>query len=561
MTRQQLIHFACIALFACGLSACSTPVTPTTPAAPNDSTTVANIQAHMTYLASDELEGRFPGTEGHAKAAQYLVDQFTQFGLAPLGTDGYLQPVPLRKGKLDQNSPFLRLLPHDQDDTIGETELAYPKEFMMGINMNQTVSQVTAEAIFVGYGIVASELGIDDYAGLDVAGKIVVRLPGKPPALQNDVGAHLASSTKRTQYAEAAGAIGVIVISSPKQEETRPYSRQLNYIHAERMDWLDTNGKASKASAQILASAYLPIPSAQRLFAYADRTLDEVYDALANDQIPTGFALNTTVAMGSESEHEDIVAPNVVAVVEGSDPSLKDEYVIYSAHYDHLGIGKSVKKDKINNGAMDNAIGTAVLLETARQFAQLPVKPKRSIIFIAVTAEEKGLLGSDYFAQNPTVPLSSLVGNVNLDMPLITYNFADVIAFGAAHSSMGELAKTATQQANIALTPDPWPELNLFTRSDHYSFVKQGIPAIFLISGITSFDEDDDAPNALMNFLKTNYHTPQDDMNQSFKWEAADNFTRVNFNIGMAVANQAERPKWYAESFFGQTFGKPYNQQ
>jgi Zn-dependent M28 family amino/carboxypeptidase len=265
--------------------------------------------------------------------------------------------------------------------------------------------------------------------------------------------------------------------------------------------------------------------------------------------------------MGSESEHEDIVAPNVVAVVEGSDPSLKDEYVIYSAHYDHLGIGKSVKKDKINNGAMDNAIGTAVLLETARQFAQLPVKPKRSIIFIAVTAEEKGLLGSDYFAQNPTVPLSSLVGNVNLDMPLITYNFADVIAFGAAHSSMGELAKTATQQANIALTPDPWPELNLFTRSDHYSFVKQGIPAIFLISGITSFDEDDDAPNALMNFLKTNYHTPQDDMNQSFKWEAADNFTRVNFNIGMAVANQAERPKWYAESFFGQTFGKPYNQQ
>ncbi|MBE1287856.1 MAG: M28 family peptidase [Alteromonadaceae bacterium] len=514
-----------------------------------------NIRAHMAYLASDELTGRFPGTPGHEAASEYIAQEFAKYGLKAAGTDGFMQRVVLRKGKLDQTSPELVVLSGNK-----RTELAYPKEFMTSISMNDTQVDLTAEAVFVGYGIVAPEFGINDFANVDVVGKIIVRLPGKPKVLLTDVGAHLASSSMRRKYAEDAGAIGVIVISDPEQEETRPYSRQLNYIHSERMDWLNAQGNASSASTQIIGGAYLPIPSAQILFANAPQSLDSVYEKMANDEAIDGFALNASVTFKARSSHEDITSPNVVGMVEGSDPILKNEYVLYSAHSDHLGIGKSVKKDKINNGALDNAIGTAVMLETARMFAQLPQKPKRSMLFVAVTAEEKGLLGSDYYAQNPTVPLESIVANVNLDMPLITFNFADVIAFGAEHSTMGQYVERATANANIALTPDPWPQMNLFTRSDHYSFVKQGIPAIFLLTGITSFDADDDAENVLMNFLKTNYHTPQDDMNQAFHWGAAYNFTQVNFNIGLEVANADDRPRWYPDSFFGQTFGKAYNQ-
>jgi Zn-dependent M28 family amino/carboxypeptidase len=514
-----------------------------------------NIRQHMAYLASDELTGRFPGTQGHEAASEYIAQQFAEYGLKPAGTDGFMQRLVLRKGKLDQTSPEFIIRGGEK-----QTELAYPKEFMTSISMNDTQVDITAETVFVGYGIVAPEFGIDDFANVDVEGKIIVRLPGKPKALLTDVGAHLASSSMRRKYAEEAGAIGVIVISDPEQEKTRPYSRQLNYIHSERMDWLNADGNASSASTQILGGAYLPITSAQILFAHAPQSLDSVYEKMTTDQAIDGFVLNASVTIKARSTHEDITSPNVIGMVEGSDPILKNEYVLYSAHSDHLGIGKSVKKDKINNGALDNAIGTAVMLETARMFAQLPQKPKRSMLFVAVTAEEKGLLGSDYYAQNPTVPLPSIVANVNLDMPLITFNFADVIAFGAEHSTMGQYVERATANANIALTPDPWPQMNLFTRSDHYSFVKQGIPAIFLITGITSFDEDDDAENVLMNFLKTNYHTPQDDMNQHFHWGAAYNFTQVNFNIGLEVANAVDRPKWYQESFFGQTFGKPYNQ-
>ena len=537
------------------LSACQATQNGSTRPEQSASANTDNIRQHMAYLASDELTGRFPGTQGHEAASEYIAQQFAEYGLKPAGTDGFMQRLVLRKGKLDQTSPEFIIRGGEK-----QTELAYPKEFMTSISMNDTQVDITAETVFVGYGIVAPEFGIDDFANVDVEGKIIVRLPGKPKALLTDVGAHLASSSMRRKYAEEAGAIGVIVISDPEQEKTRPYSRQLNYIHSERMDWLNADGNASSASTQILGGAYLPIPSAQTLFANAPQSLDSVYKKMTTDQAIDGFVLNASVTIKARSTHEDITSPNVIGMVEGSDPILKNEYVLYSAHSDHLGIGKSVKKDKINNGALDNAIGTAVMLETARMFAQLPQKPKRSMLFVAVTAEEKGLLGSDYYAQNPTVPLPSIVANVNLDMPLITFNFADVIAFGAEHSTMGQYVERATANANIALTPDPWPQMNLFTRSDHYSFVKQGIPAIFLITGITSFDEDDDAENVLKNFLKTNYHTPQDDMNQDFHWGAAYNFTQVNFNIGLEVANADERPKWFPESFFGQTFGKPYNQ-
>jgi Zn-dependent M28 family amino/carboxypeptidase len=245
-----------------------------------------------------------------------------------------------------------------------------------------------------------------------------------------------------------------------------------------------------------------------------------------------------------------------VGVLEGSDPELKNEYVVFSAHSDHIGFAKTVKKDNINNGAMDNASGTSVMLETARLFSEMEEKPKRSILFVSVTGEEKGLLGADYFARNPTVPVTSMVANVNLDMPILTYEFADVIAFGANHSDLQESVEKAAANANIELSPDPWPEQALFTRSDHYAFVKQGVPSVFMVPGLKSKDPNVDGSKVFGQFLSMHYHKPSDDINQPFNWNAAETFTKVNAQIGWTLANQKNKPKWNDGDFFGNTFSK-----
>jgi Zn-dependent M28 family amino/carboxypeptidase len=296
--------------------------------------------------------------------------------------------------------------------------------------------------------------------------------------------------------------------------------------------------------------------TAETLFADAEMQVADIYALLEQDIVPVGFDLGISAHLKSESTHTELSSPNVAGILPGSDPLLKDEYVVFTAHSDHLGISKSVEKDRINNGALDNASGTSVLIETARMFASLPKAPARSIIFLAVTGEEKGLLGADYFVKNPTVALESLVANVNLDMPLLTYESADVIAFGASHSTMGGYVERAAANAGIKLTNDPWPELNLFTRSDHYAFVRQGIPAVFLVTGIESKDPEIDGSQVLNTFLATHYHRPSDDMSQDFNWNAARTFTQVNFEIGKTLADAPQRPTWYEDSFFGKTFGR-----
>jgi Zn-dependent M28 family amino/carboxypeptidase len=251
-----------------------------------------------------------------------------------------------------------------------------------------------------------------------------------------------------------------------------------------------------------------------------------------------------------------ISSPNVAAILEGSDPSLKNEYVVYSAHSDHIVFAKTVKKDKINNGAMDNASGTSVMLETARLFRQLSERPKRSILFVAVTGEERGLLGSDYYAQNSTVPVGSMIANVNLDMPILLYKFADVIAFGADHSDMKDSVTKAAEKIGLVLSPDPMPVQALFTRSVHYSFVKQSIPSVFLVPGFKSADLEIDGSKQFSDFLKTNYHKPGDVSGQAFNWQAATKFTEVNYHIGLTLANQAQRFSWNKGDFFGDNFSK-----
>ncbi|WP_438865503.1 M20/M25/M40 family metallo-hydrolase, partial [Neptunicella sp.] len=295
--------------------------------------------------------------------------------------------------------------------------------------------------------------------------------------------------------------------------------------------------------------------AAAKLFANAPMSLEQIYQELEADKSPVGFDLPVSVEMSKTSTHKLITSPNVAGVLVGSDPELKNEFVVYSAHSDHLGIAKSVAKDKINNGAMDNATGTAMLIETARMISEGPT-PKRSILFLAVTGEEKGLLGADYFAHNPTLPIDNIVADVNLDMPVLTYEFSDIIAFGANHSDLQKTVSEAAQKANLTLSPDPMPEQAIFTRSDHYAFVKQGVPSVFVVPGWTSTDPNVDGGKLFAQFLHTNYHKPSDDMNQDFNWKAAKKFAEVNAQIGLSIANQIERPKWNEGDFFGKTFGR-----
>jgi Zn-dependent M28 family amino/carboxypeptidase len=512
----------------------------------------SKIKSHIRFLSDDLLEGRDTGARGHEIASIYIATEYEKYGLTPAGDNGtYMQRVNFVQAKIDQSSIKLSL-----SSTQGDTQLSYPKQFLTSPNPINESTKMAGKLVFVGYGIVAPELQHNDYQDMDVTGKVVVVLSGKPKSFPSEEGAHFGSGREKLRHASENGAVGFITISTPRGEKVRPYQNLLNFLHSPSVRWLDKDGNPSGVYPKIKGSAYFSKEAAGIIFAEAEQNLEQIYAMLEKDELPKGFDLPMGIQLESKSVHKLISSPNVAAILTGSDPSLKNEYVVYSAHSDHIGFAKTVKKDKINNGAMDNATGTSVLMETARLFSQLKERPKRSILFLAVTGEEKGLLGSDYYAQNPTVPIGSMVANVNLDMPILTYEFADVIAFGADHSDMkGSVAKAA-EKIGLELSPDPMPDQALFTRSDHYSFVKQGIPSVFLVPGFKSANPDIDGSVQFSHFLKTNYHKPSDDFSQPFNWKAATKFTEVNYHIGLTLANQAQRSSWNEGDFFGYTFSK-----
>ncbi|MEP1446415.1 MAG: M28 family metallopeptidase [Paraglaciecola sp.] len=512
----------------------------------------SRIKSHLRFLSDDLLEGRDTGARGHEIASLYIAAEFEKYGLKPAGDNGtYMQRVNFVQANIEQTSIKLSL-----NGSQGEVSLNYPKQFLTAPNPQEELTRMAGKLVFVGYGIIAPELQHNDYQDMDVKGKVVVALSGKPKSFPSEEGAHFGSSREKLRHASENGAVGFVTISTPTAEKVRPYQNLLNYLHTPSVRWLDQAGIPSGVYPQIKGSAYFSQEAAELVFADAEQNLEQIYSMLEKDESPKGFDIPLEIQLESTSTHKLISSPNVAAILEGSDPKLKNEYVVYSAHSDHIGFAKTVKKDKINNGAMDNATGTSVLLETARLFSLLEARPKRSILFVAVTGEEKGLLGSDYYAQNPTVPMGSMVANVNLDMPILIYEFADVIAFGADHSDMKNSVAKAAEKIGLELSPDPMPDQALFTRSDHYSFVKQGIPAVFLVPGFKSADPEVDGGKQFSHFLKTNYHKPGDDFSQPFNWKAATKFAEVNYHIGMTLANQAQRSSWNEGDFFGENFSK-----
>lgn len=507
------------------------------------------IKADVTFLADDLLRGRDTGSEGHRIAANYVAAEFARLGFAPMGENGgYFQEVPMKTAVLDQDAAVITIY-----TASGEKALSLGDEFYMGGSVKNPIGEVSAEVVFVGFGIHAPDLGHDDLAGLDLDGKIVLALSGAPSTFNTEIRAHHGSSSTKLKALLARGAEGFVTINTNADEKRRPFASYKRFLGRKSFDWVAPDEE--DAGANLKAAASVSHDVARILFEGAPRTLDDVLTE-ADTGAPKGFTLKSNATIKRASILSDtFYSPNVVAVLEGSDPVLKSEYVVLSAHLDHIGVSENAKgDDKINNGALDNAAGVSTLLEVARAYARSGEKPKRSVLFAIVTGEEKGLLGAEYFAHYPTVEKSTIVADVNLDMPLLLYDFTDVVAFGAERSSLGPVTEAALAKINVVLSPDPIPQEGIFTRSDHYRFVQQGIPSVFLMTGWNQGVGGKDGGKIFTDFLSKTYHSPRDDLSQEIDYNAAAKFAYANWLIASAIANGDARPTWNEGDFFGNTF-------
>lgn len=547
--KMQIVLLMATVLVACGKTSIDTR-------AESESAALALISAeairkHATYLADDALGGREHGEQGYTDAAAYVAEQLEAMGVMPGGdNDGWYQQVTLRQGLID-TARVSFTIHRDDEDTV----LRYRDEFAMGADILREDASVRGEVVYVGFGVHAPEFGYSDYDGIDVTGKIVALFAGAPATIEGNERAYYASGRNKQAEAVRRGAIGVISLTSREDEARRSWDEsKARFGKRPQSSWVNGAGEAAGYFPQLAGSAYLSIAAAEQLFAESALPFSEALDA--NEKaISASTNLAVEVTLSRHSDHSDATSPNVIGLVRGTDPELADEYIIYTAHLDHLSNSSDEDdEDKIHNGFYDNAMGVALMLETARAFVAAP--PRRSVLFIALTAEEKGLLGSDYFANNPTVPAEAMVANINLDMPLFLYPLADLIAFGSQHSSLQAITELAAAEEQFTFSPDPIPEENLFVRSDQYSFVRQGVPAVFLVPGFQSTSADIDGESLFREHLKNHYHEPSDDVSLTVEWDSALRFARAHTRIGFLLGMEDDRPTWNEGDFFGERYGK-----
>ena len=530
------------------LSACGQPAAEKTDDKTLPVISADNIKAHVTFLADDTMRGRDTGSLEYDIAANYVASQYALLGLKPGGDgDSYFQNVDFAKSVIDPDSTTLMLTVDGKT-----TELTMGEDFAISSNPGATVNLASGDIVFVGHGLSAPELGHDDFANIDVTGKIIARLQGAPEGASDAL-----KST--TQSKALHGAVGAITLYTPERAVGLPFKVLSGYFTQESFNWVSRQDSEAKEVEDI--NAFLSPAIGEKLLASAGLNFDQAIEAAAASDF-VGVPLSASVVIKQVTKVSDSVSSsNIAGIIEGSDPLLKDEFVVISAHLDHVGTcprrkhDTAEETDDICNGALDNASGIASMIEAARAFVDSGQAPRRSLMFLALTAEEKGLLGADYFAKFPTVEKSKIVANVNLDMPVLLYDFADVVAFGGEHSTMGEITARATARIGMSVAADPMPEENLFTRSDHYRFVQQGIPSIFLMSGPTEVGKPaGEGLKVFREFLKTNYHSPADDLGQPLNWDAAAKFSLVNYLIMNEVANADVEPRWYEGNAFGDKF-------
>jgi hypothetical protein len=509
------------------------------------------IRAHMRFLSDSLLTGRAPGTPGYQIAARYVAGQLEAAGLHPGGANGtWYQPVPLRKSVTDDAKSSLVLVTKS-----GEQTLVSLKDYVLPGDLNRTDTSIEAPMEFVGFGVTAKEHDYDDYAGADVKGKIVVVLDGAPAKLPSTVRAYYSDFNVKAKKAVAHGAVGFIDLMTPEDQKRYAWDWLMPQIQMGSMQWLEKDGSPHNGFPELRGGALLSQSGAEKVFAGASKTLDQVFET-ARAGHPQSFALPVTARVHSISTHTSADSPNIVGEVVGSDPTLRNQYVVYTAHVDHLGICPPVNGDNVCHGALDNASGTASLLEIARAFASLPKAPRRSVLFVFVTGEEMGLLGSDYYASFPTVPRSAIAANINIDgAPGLFYAMKDLIVLGVEHSSLDQQVEAAAKRIGYSLSPDPMPEENFFIRSDQYSFVQQGVPAVNVTDGTHASDPKIDGLKLQKEWMVTKYHTPLDNMDQVLDYDSGARAAGVNFLVGYEVAQQEAVPTWNKGDFFGEKFG------
>lgn len=502
----------------------------------------AAMKAHVMFLAADALKGREAGSAEFEIAANYVASQFYAAGLRPMGDEGsYLQRVPLITVKAKDEGSFAYA---PRRGGAAQT-LKFAEDYIPGTNAAKLATSVDAGLAFVGYGIVDPSSGRDDYAGVDVKGRIVLLFAGAPKSFHPEIRAHYGSVAAKREVAERKGAAGVIVIEGgPATRGSMTFARMAEFYNRPRTTWA-YDGVGFDAAPKAPGLGTISKAFAAKLFGSQWATVAK--GAESDETRFKPMILPGTIKATINTETAPLPSFNVAGLLPGSDPKLKDEVVVLSAHLDHVGVGRAVNGDTIYNGAEDNAVGIASLIEEAKKFQASGQPPKRSILFLAVTAEEKGLVGADYFAHHPTFPKARMVANVNLDMPIITYKFEDVIAFGAERSSLGPIVKKAAAGIGVGFSPDPMPEQSLFVRSDHYRFVQQGVPSVFLWPGAKG-----PGKAATDDFFEKHYHKPSDEVWQpALDWSQGVRFINVNYAIAREIADGAERPRWNKGDFFG----------
>lgn len=491
--------------------------------------------SHMQVLASDDLEGRLTGTAAHRKAVEYVAQQFKKAGLKPGGTHGYFQPIELVSRQIDETQSKLELLRDGKADPLDFAQDGYI------IPTPDLASKLEARLVFVGYGLTIPEAGIEDLKSLDLKGKVAVFLSGAPSSVLGPLSAHAQSARERWRALNEAGAVGWIRILDPNNMDI-PWPRVANNRTQSTMSFADS--ALNDNNGQRLSVTVNPA-SAEKLFAGSGHTFAEILETVKGRKPLPRFDLPAALRATAKLKSQTVSSDNVVALLPGTDPSLQSEYVVVSAHIDHLGVGNPINGDAIYNGAMDNASGCATVLETAASLAAS--KPRRSIIFLLLTGEEKGLLGSKYFANHPTVSANAIIANVNVDNFLPLYPLKSLIVYGLDESDLGSDVRAVGSKLALEILPDPQPKRNGFIRSDQYSFIREGIPALAIKVGFKAGTPEEATQK---KWLTARYHAPSDDLRQPIDRETVDGFNRAFAAAVSRIADRDTRPRWNESSFF-----------
>ncbi|MBA2525542.1 MAG: M20/M25/M40 family metallo-hydrolase [Pyrinomonadaceae bacterium] len=490
---------------------------------------------HIKYLADDKNMGRETGSEGHRRAAQYVANVFKRAGLKPGGTSLFYQLIKFRARRIVEQESSLALIRNGKTIPI-----VLGDEATFNIRVDNA-PQIEAPVVFVGYGLTVPDMNYDDLAGLDLQNKVVLLLSGAPSNIPGPLRSHYQS--ERWKFLKRAGAIGVLSIQNPKGMDI-PWERsKLNrFLPSMVLD----DPSLDETAGQRLGVSMNPATT-EKFFEGSGHSFKEILELANNEKPLPKFSISASVRATVKVTSSSLESQNVVGILPGTDPRLKNEYVVLSAHLDHLGVSQQPEGDRIYNGAMDNASGIATLLETARALGRRRKPLRRSVVFLAVTAEEKGLLGSKYFAHYPTVPPTNIVANVNVDMFLPLFPLRSLIVQGLEESDIAVDLRLAGDTLGIKMISDPEPERNSFTRSDQYNFVKRGVPAVSLKIG---FVKNSPEHETVKSWRTKRYHDPSDDLQQPMDFEAAVDFNRIYLRIVESMANRPKRPQWNNDSFF-----------